>query len=82
MDIFGHPIEDLQNAIIVGIKTARQELQGAGGSLIAEEGGVVDAILGRIFTTIDGATLTIDHAELKHPLMITFRLPKPIAQEK
>jgi uncharacterized protein YqgC (DUF456 family) len=67
MDLFGGTVEDFKQAALIVVDAVAQRIGEKGGSLIAEEGGVVDAILGRFFATLNGAeiTVTIQNNEIK-----------------
>jgi hypothetical protein len=81
--LFGGTIEDWKEATLVIVDTLSEKFGKEGGSLIAEEGGVVDAILERVFTTLDGSTITIAHKALKDPVTITLAFkPQFRSQEK
>lgn len=64
--------QTLENVLDRIINTVQQKA----GSLIAEEGGIIDAMLGRVFNTLDGAKVTFRHPALKDPLTITLELKK------
>lgn len=76
MSLFGGTIEEWKEATLVIVDTAMQRFQEKVQTLEASEFGGIDTILGKVFNTVNGASIQIAHPALRNPITVTFRLPE------